>query len=185
MRAFSLYNYFMIDDKYTKLISKQNYSKKEIIDGVMIKELPTFNDDGGSFCEIFKIQDNFKPFEIDINIKQCSWAVVEPKVVKAFHIHKKQFDLWFVPYTEKILVGLYDLRYDSPTFEKQMRFVLGSGKSQLLFIPREVAHGYANLTNQRQNLFYFTSEYFELENNDEYRMSWDYLGTDFWDLKKE
>lgn len=185
MRAFDLYNFFMINDKYNNLISKQNYSKKEIIDGVMIKELPTFNDDGGSFCEVFKIDDNFKPFEIDINIKQCSWSIVEPNVVKAFHIHKKQFDLWFVPASEKLLIGLFDVRENSLSFEKQMRFVMGSGKSQLLLIPNGVAHGYANVTNEKQSLVYFTSEKFDINNNDEYRLPWDILGEDFWNMKKE
>lgn len=175
----------MISKKYSELIHKQDYSKKQIIDGVMIKELPTFNDDGGSFCEVFKIDDNFKPFEININIKQCSWSIIEPNVVKAFHIHKKQFDLWFVPASEKLLIGLFDVRENSPSFEKQMRFVMGSGKSQLLLIPNGVAHGCTNVTNKKQSLIYFTSEKFDINDNDEFRLPWDFLGKDFWQMKKE
>lgn len=174
----------MLHTKYQNLLNKQSYDPKPPIDGVVIKDLKTFNDDGGSFCEIFKL-NNDKPNDFEINVKQSSWSIVEPNVVKAFHIHRKQLDLWFVPPSEKLLIGLFDIREDSKTYETKMRFVMGSGKAQLLLIPNGVAHGYANVTNEKQSLIYFTSEKFDVNDNDEYRLPWNTLGEDFWLIKKE
>lgn len=183
-RAFDLYKFSMISKKYSELIHKQDYSKKQSIDGVILKELSCYNDDGGSFCEIFKL-NNDKPLDLHIDIKQSSWSIVEPNVIKAFHIHKKQFDLWFVPPSEKLLIGLFDVRENSESYETKMRFVMGSGKAQLLLIPNGVAHGYANLTSEKQSLIYFTSEKFNINDNDEYRLPWNVLGEDFWQMRKE
>ncbi|RBI94739.1 spore coat protein, partial [Micromonospora provocatoris] len=43
-----------------------------------------------------------------------SWSKSYPGVIKAFHYHEKQDDLWFFP-TGHAQVVLYDLREDSKT----------------------------------------------------------------------
>ena len=174
----------MIHNEFENFLYKQEYGNKTLISDVFLKDVTTFNDDGGSFAEIIKLNENSNPIDFEFNIKQCSWSIVEPNVIKAFHLHKKQKDLWFVPASEKLLVGLYDVRENSPTYKQVMRFVMGSGKSQLLYIPNGVAHGYANITTQKQSIFYFTSEYFDINDNDEYRLPWNIISSKFWELNK-
>jgi dTDP-4-dehydrorhamnose 3,5-epimerase len=65
-----------------------------------------------------------------------------------------------------------------------MRFVLGAGRAQALYIPRGVAHGLANIWTQPANMIYLVNQLFDPENPDEHRLPWDVLGNDFWEIKK-
>jgi len=47
-----------IGQEYKKELSVQDYSKKTVIDGVQIINLPMFYDDGGSLAEIVRLDDN-------------------------------------------------------------------------------------------------------------------------------
>jgi dTDP-4-dehydrorhamnose 3,5-epimerase len=65
-----------------------------------------------------------------------------------------------------------------------MRLVLGGGKAQLLYVPRGVAHGAANLWAQAASIIYFVNQQFCLEHPDEGRLPWDLLGKDIWEVAK-
>lgn len=80
-----------------------------MIEDVCIKEIKRFCDDRGFFAEILKSDD---PFFKDI--KQTSYTVTYPGVIKAFHYHKKQDDIWFVA-SGMAQVVLHDLRAHSQT----------------------------------------------------------------------
>jgi dTDP-4-dehydrorhamnose 3,5-epimerase-like enzyme len=160
----------------------QDYTPKPTINGVHRIPLKTFNEDGGKFIELQRLIGGYiKDGDLDIKVSQISYTEVLPGAVKAFHIHKKQFDVWFVPPSSRLLIGLF-----SPMNpEINMRFVLGDGQPELLIIPPEIAHGCANPYTERSALFYMTSEVFtDGEDCDEWRMTWDYLGEDFWEIKK-
>ena len=102
----------MFHPSYTTKITKQDYSKKPLIDGVKIVDIPYFTDDGGAFCELLKKGDTgfFAEHFSDFELKQVNWSIIEHGLIKAGHIHKNQEDIWFVPPTDKILVGLMELR---------------------------------------------------------------------------
>jgi dTDP-4-dehydrorhamnose 3,5-epimerase len=108
---------------------------------------------------------------------------MEPGTIKAWHLHERQDDLWFVPPQSRLLVGLLDVREGSPSYDVPMRFVMGAGKARLLFIPRGVAHGVANLTQQPASVLYFATEPFNSAHPDEHRLPWDTLGPDFWTIQ--
>jgi dTDP-4-dehydrorhamnose 3,5-epimerase len=109
---------------------------------------------------------------------------MEPGVIKAYHLHQKQEDLWFVPPAHRLLANLHDLREDSPTFDAHMRVALGGGIAQLLRIPAGVAHGIKNCYSSPMILIYATSEKFNAQQPDELRLAWDEFGADVWDLQK-
>jgi len=106
------------------------------------------------------------------------------KGIKAWHLHYNQEDVWFVPPDEHVLMGLFDLRENSRTKNQSMRIVLGNHKSQLIVIPRGVAHGYANLGERSATIIYFMNQQFDIASPDEHRLPWDFLGKDFWEIKK-
>ena len=62
-----------------------------------------------------------------------------PGVAKAWHIHQRQTDWWYVMGSLK--VALYDTREDSPTRGKLMEFLMGDRNPACLKIPPGVAHG--------------------------------------------
>ncbi len=169
-----------------KIVHLQDYKKKSSIDGVRSINLRRFNDDGGSFTELLRIEDGIYAEIEGFKIAQINFSDMEPGTVKAFHIHHKQTDVWFVPPDSKVLLILADLRKDSPTNGNLMRFVIGDGNSRLIVIPPGVAHGCKNLGMNKAHLVYFMNEQFsaEPEQCDEWRLPWDHFGAELWEVQK-
>ena len=137
------------------------------IHGVQIKKIVKHEDERGFFAEILKDNDPF--FE---NIKQTSYTETLPGVIKAFHYHEKQDDIWFVS-KGKALVVMYDMREDSPTKGMVQDIVTGEDDPMLIFIPEGVAHGYKVLGDNPVCLFYHTTESYDPKNPDEGRIPYD------------
>lgn len=174
-------------------IFKQSYEKKSIIQGVEIHRLRLFPDEGGSFCEVIRVEDNQsitffnekgdqKTLE-GFCVKQMNASLFRPGPIKAWHLHKKQTDVWMIPPGGgEILAGLYDLRDDSPTKGVSMRIYLGEYHLAILRIPPGIAHGYRTLGDRSATLLYLIDEHFSPD--DELRLKWDALPFD-WNLKNE
>lgn len=140
-------------------IFTQSYNSPSI-PGVTITQLPLFQDEKGTFAEVFRTSG------LKFDIKQCSHSVIEPGAIKAFHLHYKQTDLWYIPHNTKLLVCLADLRTQTSPTPLIRKFLSGV----LLTIPPGVAHGCANFTEKDSNLFYFTDQEFDIKNPDEHRL---------------
>jgi dTDP-4-dehydrorhamnose 3,5-epimerase len=138
-----------------------------MIDGVKTKQLKIFTDDRGFLSEILKEGE-----EVFKEIKQATYTESYPGVIKAFHWHKKQWDVWFVAGGMAQIV-LHDLRKDSPTHKQTDVFYFGDDNRQVLLIPPGVAHGYRVLGKKRVRLIYFVSEKYNLESPDEERIPFD------------
>lgn len=172
-----------IGSRFRAHVSTQEYSKKTPIDGLRIIDLRVLVDDGGSFAELIRCDENGNLLAIpDFKVRQSSYSQVLPGAIKAFHLHYNQEDVWFVPPTDRLLMGLVDTRSGSPTEGESMRFVLGAGKTQLLYIPRGVAHGCANLGATPVTILYYVNQHFDLQDPDERRLPYDFLGQDFWEI---
>ena len=174
-----------IGEEFNNELSVQDYTKKPTIEGVQLINLNVFMDDGGALAEIVRFDDQGGLQLIpEFKVKQSTFSQVLPGVIKAFHLHYNQEDVWFVLPYDRLLIGLFDARKDSPTYKQQMRFVMGAGKAQILYIPRGVAHGMANPYDKPANMVYFVNQCFNAEKPDELRLPWDSLGDDFWELRK-
>ncbi len=132
------------------------------IDGVVLKELVTHVDERGFFREVIRESDEF--FD---HFGQWSHSLMYPGVAKAWHIHQRQTDWWYV--IGSLKVALYDMREDSPTRGQLMEFLLGDGKPGCLKIPPGVAHGCRALA--LTHLLYITSNVYAPD--DEGRISHD------------
>jgi dTDP-4-dehydrorhamnose 3,5-epimerase len=173
-----------IAQDYAGRIWTQDYSPKPRIDGVEIVELPVFSDEGGDFCEIVRFLptgalSQFPAYQS----AQLSYSFMEPGAIKAWHLHRRQDDLWFVPPNTRLLVGLLDVREGSSSYQVTMRLALGAGKARLLLIPRGVAHGVANVGRLPASLIYLTNQAFDPHDPDEHRLPYDLLGADFWTMR--
>lgn len=164
-------------------ISTQQYGGTKRIDGVQIIDLRLMNDDGGSFAELVRFDEEGNLQAIpEFKVRQSSYSLVLPGAIKAFHLHFNQEDVWFVPPTDRLLIGLVDARKDSPSYQATMRFMMGGGKAQLLYIPRGVGHGGANVGTIPATILYYVNQRFDLNDPDERRLPWDILGEDFWKI---
>lgn len=170
---------------YQEGLAVQDYTKKATIEGVQLINLNLFVDDGGALAEIVRLDDQGNLQLIpEFKVKQSTYSQVLPGAIKAFHLHYNQEDVWYVLPTDRLLIGLFDARKDSPTYQKSMRFVMGAGKAQILYLPRGVAHGLANVWQAPAHMIYFVNQCFNPEQPDELRLPWDSLGADFWEIRK-
>jgi dTDP-4-dehydrorhamnose 3,5-epimerase len=174
-----------IGGDYAKDLSIQDYSKRPPIDGVQLIPLQLYLDDGGALAEVIRTDENGNLLLIpEFKVRQSTFSQMLPGTIKAFHLHYNQEDVWFVMPYDRLLIGLFDARKDSPTYNKTMRFVLGGGQARILYIPRGVAHGLANIWSAPANMIYFVNQRFDAEQPDEHRLPWDALGADFWQISK-
>jgi dTDP-4-dehydrorhamnose 3,5-epimerase-like enzyme len=164
----------------------QSYRPGPSIDGVEIVELKRFADDGGSMTELARLTAGgpqaFKGFEV----RQINYSEVEPGAIKAFHLHQRQTDIWYVPPSDRMLVVLLDVRQGSNTEGTRMRLTLGAGGSRIVRIPPGVAHGVRNLSAAPGRIIYFTDVHFSPEpaTCDEGRLPWDHAGAEIWDVTR-
>lgn len=138
-----------------------------MIKDVIVKKLLRHPDDRGFFMEILRDdEDLLKRFG------QASISKSYPGVIKAFHYHERQDDIWFFPVGNAQVV-LYDLREDSPTKGETSVFYMGEDNPIVVVIPKGVAHGYRVLGNEPACIVYFTTESYDPKKPDEKRIDWD------------
>jgi dTDP-4-dehydrorhamnose 3,5-epimerase len=127
-----------------------------MIEGVVFKELVTHTDERGFFREIIRVTDVF----FREGFGQWSHSLMHPGTAKAWHIHQRQTDWWYVG-LGTLKVALYDTRADSPTAGELMEFLMGDHQpAQVVRIPPGVAHGCKALTGPT-HLFYVTSHTYD------------------------
>jgi dTDP-4-dehydrorhamnose 3,5-epimerase len=146
-----------------------------MIDGVKIKELSTHSDERGFFCEIIRVTDEF----FAEGFGQFSHSRMHQGVIKAWHIHRRQVDWWYVA-RGVLKVVLYDRRADSPTAGELMELMMGEEQpNQVLKIPPGVAHGCVCRSGP-VDLFYITSNVYDPEDegripHDDTEIGYDWL----------
>ncbi|SMC06019.1 dTDP-4-dehydrorhamnose 3,5-epimerase [Sulfobacillus thermosulfidooxidans DSM 9293] len=136
------------------------------IEGVVVKQLVRHPDDRGFFQEILRDDDHLLR-----KFGQASLSMSYPGVIKAFHYHERQDDLWFFPVGSAQVV-LYDARKDSPTYGITQVLYPGEDNPQLIVIPVGVVHGYRVLGNKPLMIVYFTTESYNPAQPDEKRLAW-------------
>lgn len=148
------------------------------IDGVHIKKLVTHCDDRGYFRELLRDDDGLLK-----RFGQASISLTYPGIIKAFHWHKRQDDLWYVA-GGMARVVLYDRRAGSPTEGCTQVIYAGEQNPVLVLIPAGVAHGYQVLGTQPVQLFYFVTEHYDPLAPDEERIPYDDPAIGFdWSIK--
>ena len=136
-----------------------------MIDGVVFKELTTWNDQRGFFLEIIRATDNF----FDCGFGQWSHSLMFDGVIKAWHFHNIQTDFFYVC-SGVARVGLCDLRPKSSTYKQTMDFFMGDYQPvRIVKIPPRVAHG-VKAVQGPVHLFYITSHTYNPE--DEIRIAY-------------
>lgn len=176
----------------------QKYEQNQVIPGVKFIQLKVHKDDGGQFTELYRastldckegckgLHDSLwsdnrfgKPEEVQVN---CS--KLHPGTIKAFHLHKEQTDIFYTP--DKLLINLIDCR---PFHEKnldgvnlgvlpRMRFIIDN--TTQVVIPPGVAHGVGNPYKEDATLIYFVDKHFN--KMDEWRITWNVVGAEVWDI---
>ena len=137
------------------------------IQDVIVKKLVTHSDDRGYFREVVREDDNLLR-----HFGQSSITKTYPGVIKAFHWHHNQDDLWYVV-DGMARVVLYDRRPGSPTRGVTQVVYAGEDNPVVILIPIGVAHGYQVLGNKPVVLFYHVTKTYDPKQPDEQRIPFD------------
>jgi dTDP-4-dehydrorhamnose 3,5-epimerase len=171
-----------IDKSVQDKVTRQAQEKKTI-DGVTIIDLKTFLSEDGTFTELLRFNNGTVPAFPGFSVAQINRSIMLPSTTKAWHLHFGQDEVWSVGPTTHLLLGLWDVRENSPTKGVSMRIPITHNR--LVYIPRGVAHGAANHSTHHGEVIYFVSNWYNKEDPDEQRLPWDSLGSAFWEMKKE
>ena len=165
----------------------QEYGKQPPIEGVAVETLSRFGDDGGSMTELGRFTGGVPAALPGFTLAQLNYSTIEPSVVKAFHVHHRQTDIWFVPPEDRVVLVLVDVRAGSPTEKRVTKLMLGDGRSLLVRIPPGVAHGCRNVGVKPARIVYLTDVHFSAVSGvtDEGRLPWDLVGAEIWEPSKE
>jgi dTDP-4-dehydrorhamnose 3,5-epimerase len=129
-----------------------------MIEGVILKALVTHTDERGFFREIIRVTDGF----FREGFGQWSHSLMYTGSAKAWHIHKKQVDWWYVA-GGVLKVALHDTRSNSSSHKETMELLMGDNQTaKVLRIPSGVAHGCKCISGP-VHLFYITSNVYAPE----------------------
>jgi len=136
-----------------------------MISGVAVKSLTVHADDRGVLMEVVRADD-----AVFHEVRQTTFTIAHPGVIKAFHWHRKQWDVWFFA-SGMAQVVLHDLREGSATRGQTDVLYAGAQRPLAIAIPPGVAHGYRVLGSEPAALFYHTTEVYDP--SDEERLAFD------------
>jgi dTDP-4-dehydrorhamnose 3,5-epimerase len=146
-----------------------NYKKLEFNEeqpGVIIEEIKRFGDDRGDFISI-PFSEIFKRSYIITN--------TQPGVVRAFHGHKKEGKLFYVPKGafKFIIMGMEDNLWKE--------YTLLASVPKILFVPAGFYNGFVSLSEDSLIITYSTSTIDE-SREDDIRLPFDTLGENIWKI---
>ncbi len=174
-----------LNDRARAAYSVQDYSGTQRIADVETVELRRFNDDGGAMTELGRLTAGQHAQLPGFEARQINYSELGAGAIKAYHLHRRQTDVWYVPPSDKLLLVLHDCREGSPSEGTTMRFVLGDGNSRLVRIPPGVAHGCRNIGDSTARIIYMVDVQFSTDDQcDEGRLPWDYLGPEVWEITR-
>ncbi len=139
-----------------------------MIGGVVVRELRKNADDRGYLMELLR---NDWP-DIFTRFGQAYVSLNYPGVIRAWHYHKVQHDL-FTCVSGMVKVPLHDAREGSPTKGETMTFVIGEDHPVAILIPPGVLHGYVTLGVKPSLLVNFPNEVYDAAKPDEFRVPHD------------
>lgn len=149
-----------------------------MIEGVQIKQLKRHADERGYLMEMLRADD-----EMFGKFAQAYVSLNYPGVIRAWHYHKKQDDIW-VCVKGMIKAVIYDSREGSPTYGEVNEFFLGDNNPIMLKIPVGTMHGYKTIGVEPSLLINFPSELYNPKEPDEYREPWNSPKIPYdWDIK--
>ncbi len=149
---------------------KQDNVKKTSIEGLLVIERPTFNDERGFFREVFRFNEfedfsgvNFKPVQINHSLSH-------PGLIRG--IHAEGWNKIAYPMTGQVFLALVDIRPDSKTFGKYETFEFDTEKEhKALYIPKGIANSFCVTGEKDVNYLYFVDAYYD--GKDTTAVAWD------------
>ena len=149
---------------------------KQLIDGVIIRDLNEIVDGRGSVIELWSLPwtetDGF------VVPKHCYQSMTDFGVIKCWHLHQIHTDQFAVT-RGKLQVVLVDIRPQSPTYRKVNSIIVGTNQPRLIKIPPGILHGWKALSRPEVIVNNFQSEPYDPA--DEFKFRWDLILPEIWE----
>lgn len=135
-----------------------------MIESVIVKELKLIPDERGRVMEILRRDD-----DMFVQFGQVYITTTYPRVVKAWHFHKRQDD--FIACIKGMLkLVLFDDRKDSPTKGELNEFFIGDYNPILIKVPKMVYHGWKCISEEEAIVVNAPTEPYNHKDPDEFRL---------------
>lgn len=140
-------------------------TRRELIQGVRVKEVKNVLTDSGVLTEIFRGDWGLDAGAVD----QVFQSLLLPGAVTAWHLHRLTTDRLFVSHGV-IKVVLYDARRRSPSHGALNEFRFGSQRPALVCVPPGVWHGAHNVGAEPSLLLNLVDRAYSYEDPDHWRL---------------
>ncbi|MDX1701642.1 MAG: dTDP-4-dehydrorhamnose 3,5-epimerase family protein [Melioribacteraceae bacterium] len=130
---------------------------KTAFQGLYVIQFNKRTDLRGSFTKVFQ-RDHFETKGIPCRFAESYYSSSVKNVIRGMHFQMPPFDHYKLvyPVTGKVLDVVLDLRIHSDTYLECFSFELSVDKSNGIYIPKGMAHGFLTLSNE-STLVYNTS----------------------------
>jgi len=139
-----------------------------VLDGLLIIERPTVQDERGFFRESFRMNELDEARGQITRFVQENHSRSRRGTLRGLHAENWE-KLVYVPHGE-VFTAIADVRPTSKTFGQVETFVLGENSRLKLFLPRGVAHGFCVVSDEADYLYQVT-EYWD--GSDMAAVAWD------------
>jgi dTDP-4-dehydrorhamnose 3,5-epimerase len=139
-----------------------------LLDGVVVLNRPTLEDERGFFREAFRLHDLEELLEHPVTFLQVNHSRSSKGVLRGLHAENWS-KLVYVPCGE-VLTAVADIRPASPTFGLIETFMFSDANRPTVFIPAGLAHGYCVVSDIADYLYQVTSYY---DGSDTRAVAWD------------
>ncbi|WP_321338598.1 dTDP-4-dehydrorhamnose 3,5-epimerase family protein [Breoghania sp.] len=109
---------------------------RDLPDGVELRALTPHADGRGVFLEMYR-----EEWAIGGDLIQWNAVHSAPNVLRGVHVHANHVD-YLIPVAGKLVLGLYDLRSQSPTSGRSVMLEIDGAKPKAVSIPIGVCHGF-------------------------------------------
>ncbi len=138
---------------------------RERIDGVKVKLLRVVPDERGWLMEVLRADDT----ELFSRFGQVYVSATYPGVVKAWHYHERQVDN-FACVAGMVKLVLVDTREGSPTRGAVNEFFVGTQNPSIVQVPNLVYHGWKCIGVEPALVVNVSTEAYNREEPDEFRL---------------
>ncbi len=151
------------------------------IPGCFLISAKTINDDRGSFVKTF-VAAQYKELQLSVEFEEEYYTRSTKNVLRGIHYQTPPYEYC------KLVTCLFghvrdvivDLRKGSPQFKKYQSIELNDQKSDILYLPPGIAHGFLVLSEMALITYKVTSVYAPTNDTG---IRWDSIGID-WGIKK-
>jgi dTDP-4-dehydrorhamnose 3,5-epimerase len=134
--------------------------QKTSVFGCLRLKLDLINDSRGRFLKLFQ-QTKFQFNDVSFQIRECFYSISNAGAIRGFHFQAPpaDHDKLVICLSGRAFDVVFDLRLNSPTYNKVESLDLNTYSPIAVYIPRGCAHSFQALEDNTTILYFTNKEY--------------------------